>query len=86
MSSDLSNLQTISPTDYINTMMHELGHRIVGDGHPNQGGGLAPLVGTDRRWRLMASGDHRIPGARLIVKKEWDKAEEWLSTRPNGDN
>ncbi len=84
--SDLSNLQTIAPTIYIDTMMYELGHRIIGDGHPDQGGGVAPLVGTDRRRRLMASGDVRLPSARLIVKKEWDKAETWLSNRPNGDN
>lgn len=79
MSSDPPNLQTLAPTIYIDTMMHELGHRMIGEGHPDQGGGFAPLVGTDRRWRLMASGDHRIPGARRLVKKEWDKAEVWLN-------
>jgi hypothetical protein len=78
MPSDLSNLQTLAPTIYIDTMMHELGHRMISEGHPDQGDGFAPLVGTDRKWRLMASGEVRSPGARLIVKKEWDRAEIWL--------
>ena len=34
--SDLSNLQTLAPTIYIDTMMHELGHRMISDGHPDQ--------------------------------------------------
>lgn len=71
--------QAIFPIEYIDTMIHELGHRTIGEGHPDQGGGFAPLVGTDRRWRLMASGDVRIPGARLLVKREWDEAEKWLN-------
>jgi hypothetical protein len=69
----------------INTMIHEMGHRIVGLGHPNLGGtgtgldgGVAPLVGTDRTRRLMASGGHRADDGYLLVKKEWDRAETWL--------
>jgi len=26
----------------------------------------------------MNSGYSRVPGAKLLVKKEWDLAEEWL--------
>lgn len=59
-------------------MMHELGHRIIGDGNPDDGGGVAPLVNTDRRRRQMASGGHRGYNANLIVKKEWDEAEAWM--------
>jgi hypothetical protein len=84
--SDLSILQNLAPTFYIDTMVHELGHRLIGDGHPDQGGGIAPLVGTDRRWRLMASGDVRILGARLIVKREWDEAEKWLKAFVDAPN
>jgi len=75
----------------LEVIAHEIGHVIVGDGHPDQGGGPAPLLGTARVERLMYSDlDGKIQvGAlnkNLIVKKEWDAAEEWLKNRPNGDN
>lgn len=31
----------------VETIAHEIGHIIVGDGHPDDGGGDAPLLGTD---------------------------------------
>jgi hypothetical protein len=70
----------------IHTIAHEVGHILVGAGHPDEGGGDAPLLGTDRTLRLMCSGSKWTENSLLIVKREWDKAEVWLSTRPNGDN
>lgn len=67
----------------IYTMQHEMGHRIIGLGHPDEGTGPAPLEGVadndEMRRRLMCSGPNQIhnPGGRL-VKKEWDAAEAWL--------
>ncbi len=80
----------------VDTIAHELGHIMVGPGHPddynieleapNLGlqlpqnySGPAPLPGTDRTVRLMCSPDSRAPGARFLVKTEWDVAEEWLN-------
>jgi len=57
---------------------HEIGHILIGEGHPDQNDGYAPLEGTDRSLRLMHSGNSNIPGAKLLVKKEWDRAEIWL--------
>jgi hypothetical protein len=62
----------------LDTIAHEVGHIIVGDGHPDEGSGQAPLMGTDRTKRLMCSGPNRQVGASLLVKKEWDAAEVWL--------
>jgi hypothetical protein len=61
------------------SISHEIGHILMGYGHPDDGGGAAPLPGTDPRHRLMCSGHHReITASKLLVKAEWDKAEEWL--------
>jgi hypothetical protein len=59
---------------------HEIGHILIGEGHPDQNDGYAPLEGTDRSKRLMNSGNSRVPGAKLLVKTEWDRAEIWLKT------
>lgn len=67
----------------IETIAHELGHVLCGEGHPDQGGGRAPLTGTDHSKRLMSTIITRAAGAKLLVKKEWDEAEEWLKARPN---
>jgi hypothetical protein len=87
-----------NPTDYylpekdrsvlavVETIAHEIGHIMVGSGHPDDNEGDAPLIGTDRTKRLMCSGLRSSSESKLLVKKEWDKAETWLSTRPNGDN
>jgi hypothetical protein len=75
-----------TPEDVLHTIAHEVGHIIVGDGHPDDEGGDAPLSGTDRTKRLMCSGPHWTGNSLLLVKQEWDNAEIWLSERPNGDN
>jgi len=81
------------PTDVERTRLlaHEIGHVICGEGHPDQGSGDAPLEGTDRLERLMYAyiQDKISAGAlykNLLVKAEWDHAEQWLKNRPNGDN
>jgi hypothetical protein len=63
----------------MNRTAHEIGHVLVGEGHPNEprNPGPAQLPGTDHSKRLMASGDFRNRG-NLLVKAEWDKAELWL--------
>jgi len=70
-------------TAVLDTIAHEIGHLVVSDGHPDEGSGPAILVGTDRTKRLMSSGSHRLPGASLLVKKEWDAAEVWLNLYPD---
>ena len=64
--------------DVLQTIAHEVGHIIVGEGHPDEEGGDAPLLGTDRTQRLMCSGSKWTENSLLLVKREWDKAEEWL--------
>jgi len=58
---------------------HEIGHVMVGPGHPDQRGGNAPLPGTDHARRLMCSGGKQgsNPG-HLLVKAEWEVAEAWM--------
>jgi hypothetical protein len=76
----------------VDTIAHEIGHLLVGEGHPSDynielglGGnhaGPAPLPGTNVSARLMSGldgPDKRVPGARFLVKTEWDIAEEWLN-------
>ena len=75
--------------DVMQTIAHEIGHVLVGYGHPDLGGGAAPLHGTDHRERLMHSGEG-LGGAMVggvymrnrrehrLVKAEWDAADEWL--------
>jgi hypothetical protein len=70
----------ITPESIRDTLGHEIGHVIVGAGHPDDGGGVAPLPDTPHVQRLMCSGPRRkTDGAsKLLVKAEWDEAEEWL--------
>jgi hypothetical protein len=79
----------------IHTIAHEIGHLMVGTGHPddpiNAKRGDAALNGTSLNGhplnRLMCSGLRSTPlVSTLLVKKEWDKAEAWLIGRPRGDN
>lgn len=73
-------------TNIINVVAHEIGHIMFGPGHPNDEGGLAPLLGTDRSKRLMSYPVHnKTPAQMLAVKTEWDKADTWLSNRTNTD-
>jgi hypothetical protein len=73
-------------TDVTHTIAHEIGHLLVGLGHPDLESGVAPLLGTDRTKRLMCSGGNSNNNSIQLVKKEWDKAEEWFKNRENGDN
>jgi hypothetical protein len=61
----------------IETIAHEIGHVMIGAGHPDRNGGAAPLKGVDLTQRLMHS-TAVVMGARLLVKAEWDAAETWL--------
>lgn len=64
--------------DVIHTIAHEVGHIIVGGGHPDEESGKAPLPGTDRARRLMCSGPNWSGDSLLLVKQEWENAEAWL--------
>jgi hypothetical protein len=79
-------------TNQMHTIAHEIGHLMVGPGHPDQWmallpdlGGPAPLqsIPAHHPSRLMHSNSGT---GTLLVKGEWDRAEIWLSKRPNGDN
>jgi hypothetical protein len=78
-------------TKYVmHTIAHEMGHIIVGTGHPDvkTGPGPAPLLGTNHLERLMVSGGGKDRATKIncrLVKGEWDAAEEWLKNRPKGD-
>jgi len=70
----------------MNSIGYEIGHVLVGEGHPDEPGtgNPAELVGTNHRDRLMCSGairDRR--NGKLLVKSEWDAAESWLSNNPD---
>jgi hypothetical protein len=63
------------------TIAHEIGHVLVGNGHPNDGTNQFTLPGTAHHKRLMRSGGlNRPDSGHLLVKHEWDAAEEWLQT------
>lgn len=72
----------------MNTIAHEIGHIMLGKGHPDEGGGPAPLAGTNHIQRLMVSGGNRggLDLEYRLVKGEWDAAEVWLKNRQLGDN
>ncbi len=80
------------PTDiYLTIIAHEIGHIFAGSGHPDQHGGVAPLSGTNHLERLMFSNMKQKAAAgalhkNLLVKAEWDHAEDWMKTRPTGDD
>ena len=66
------------------TLAHEIGHVFLGPSHPDEVSGPATLPGTNRAIRLMCSGNGNSPRvSRLLVKAEWDKAEEWLKRFPD---
>ena len=63
------------------TIAHEIGHVLVGNGHPNDGTNQFTLPGTAHHKRLMRSGELNRPDpGHLLVKHEWDAAERWLRT------
>jgi len=72
----------------MHTIAHEVGHVLIGGGHPDQGGGAAPLPETAHSLRLMCSGfgkNRQNPG-KLLVKMEWDEADDWLGTNIDDPN
>jgi hypothetical protein len=72
--------------DLLSTTAHEIGHILVGYGHPDDGTGVAPLPGTDHPSRLMCSGLNRsVSNGRHLVKSEWDEAETWLTNNIDND-
>jgi len=83
-----SNENNPRPIDEIAfTTAHEIGHLLLGVGHPDEGGGVAPFPSlplADHQKRLMCSGPNKITGvSRLLVKAEWDIAEQWLIDNPD---
>ena len=80
-------------TEVMQTTAHEIGHMLVGHGHPDAKGrsanrGLAPLPGTNHRERLMYSNEsqglafggsiYNAARSHRLVKGEWDEAEKWM--------
>lgn len=63
------------------TIAHEIGHIFDLEGHPDQNQGPAPLFGTNQSIRLMHSDNYIDPGAKILVKKEWDVIETWLKEK-----
>lgn len=66
----------------LDTIAHEMGHVMVGKGHPGTFfPGPAPLGGTEHFRRLMCEGKQKNPSSpgKLLVKGEWDAAEIWLN-------
>ena len=73
--------ESITPADGLQTIAHEIGHILFGDGHPENNTGPAPLPSTPRPPRLMCSDPklRAIGGLRrLTVKGEWDEVVEWF--------
>lgn len=78
-------ISTRTPAKLQADIAHEIGHVMVGPGHPDQGGGNASLPGTDHPRRLMCSGGNQgLNPGHLLVKAEWEKAEAWMKV--NIDN
>lgn len=74
----------IDGADPYRVVAHEIGHIIFGEGHPDEvNAGQAKLPGTDYTKRLMCSGNNARAHSLLLVKKEWDLAEEWLKRVPD---
>jgi len=89
----VSSIATSDLQGLLDTVAHEIGHVILGGGHPDQvvksinskgdiewvNGGVAPLNGTEQDKRLMCSGLKRKKDgtSRLLVKAEWDEAHAW---------
>jgi hypothetical protein len=80
--------EAIPVNELLYLMAHEVGHVIIGLGHPDQDGGAAPLPGTNRMERLMYSDMDEKKNAGLLdsnrlVKAEWDAAEAWMKKNPD---
>ena len=82
------NLSGRQTADVAQAIAHEIGHVIVGYGHPDENTGPARLPGTNHKQRLMRSGDTAggtirtgHPPGYLLVKQEWDEAEAWMASK-----
>ncbi len=98
LNGDFGNLRTeslVSPEDaeriLLKTAAHEIGHVIIGRGHPDLVDTIVPtfgparLQGTDLSPRLMLStGNSSLLGT-LLVKAEWDEIEGWLKENKIGE-
>jgi hypothetical protein len=75
-------------SEIFDTIAHEIGHILIGEGHPDQNEGVAPLPGTTHIKRLMCSGSLRKKDGSScrIVKAEWDAAENWLQQQVDESN
>ena len=73
----------------LRTMSHEIGHILIGAGHPNNAAssGPAPLSGSRHLWpqRLMFTSPY-VTGVekKMLVKGEWDMIEESMSILESG--
>jgi len=68
--------------DVLDTLGHEVGHVLVGYGHPSEDPGeekgLVPLPGTKHSLRLMCKGKVSTTSSKILVKGEWDEADRWI--------
>lgn len=81
---EMQNAGAIPQQEILNIIAHEIGHVLVGTGHPDKGTGPAPLPGTTHHERLMYSdvSEKTLAGSlhkNLLVKGEWDAAENRLA-------
>jgi hypothetical protein len=77
----IANGFQMEPEEQIDTLCHEIGHIIIGIGHPdNKDEESVILPNTNYVERLMCSGPRRRKDgfSRLMVKQEWDRAHVWL--------
>jgi len=91
--------ETVGLDEGLHNAAHEVGHFIIGDGHPLPDiiipknappslQGPAPLPGTDKGVRLMCNlTQFAYPGnlRRLTVKGEWDAVKTWIDKEINAD-
>lgn len=76
----------LSLTRGLDTIAHEIGHILLGRGHPDENGGVAVLPATPKPRRLMASGPkmrNEDGTSRIMVKGEWDEAKVWFDREIN---
>lgn len=79
--------------NYLRLLAHEVGHLLVGGGHPDQGGGPAILRRDYEHhyYRLMKSGGIEPPAnsgilPSQLVKAEWDEYEARVPTIDQNSN
>jgi hypothetical protein len=72
---------------WLNSLAHETGHVFWGPGHPNDRKvpGKAGLPGTDLNRRLMVTFQGNGAPPKLVVKAEWDEADNWLETNVDSE-